>query len=173
MRVTSKQKLGGLVGVLAGTAALVGCQQVPVNSSPSAVAPAITWSVTAVGGGSPVQLGANGSINIQPGKSYDVSAHAQSPSGVKSLVVSGSGGWTCRNGDVASSTTADLASVSSSQEPQNGKAWDTLSTFEVIGTGDHVCQAGYTLTGGGFGLTATAKNFAGMTGTGHLTLKLS
>jgi hypothetical protein len=172
MRVTSKQKLGGLVAVVVGTAALVGCQQVPVNSGPSAVPPAITWSVTTVGGGGPVQFGANGALNIQPGKSYDVSAHAQSPSGVKSLTVSGSGGWSCRSGDVASSTTADLASVSSNQEPQNGKAWDTLSTFEVIKTGDHVCQAGFSLTGGGFGLTATAKNFAGMTGTGHLSLTL-
>ena len=116
---------------------MVGCQQVSVDSGPSATPPAITWSVTEVGGGAPVQFGAVGTHNIKPGRVYDVSAHAQTPSGVKSLTVGGSGGWGCSSGHVASGTNDDLAPVSSSQQPHDGKAWDTLSTFEVIGTGSH------------------------------------
>ena len=170
MRMTSKQKWLGLAGVVIGAAALAGCQQVPVNSGPSAVPPSITWTVTEVGVGGPVQFGAVGTLHIIPGAVYDVSAHAQSPSGVRSVVVSGSGSWSCTAGNLGQQTTADLASVSASQQAQDGKAWDTLSTFESVGTGDHTCGNGFTLDGGGFGLTATATNFANMTRTGHLAL---
>ncbi len=169
--VTSSKKLGGLVGAAVGTAVLVGCQQVAVNTGPSATPPAITWSVTEVGGGSPVQLGAIGALNIRPGRVYDVSAHAQTPSGVKSLTVSGSGSWGCRSGDIGSQTTADLATELSQQQPQNGKAWDTLSTFEAIGVdGSQLCSSGFTFDSGGFSLNATATNFAAMTRSGHLAL---
>ena len=175
MSVTSRKKWGALVGAAVGTAVLVGCQQVPVNSSPSATAPAITWTVTEVGGGSGVQFfGASGALNIKPGRVYDVSAHAQTPSGVRSLVVGGSGGWACRSGDVGSQTTADLATQVSRQQPQDGKAWDTLSTFEVIGVdGSQLCSNGFTFDGGGFSLSATATNFAAMIGTGHLALNIT
>jgi hypothetical protein len=173
MSVTWTKKLGGLVVAAVGTVVVVGCQQVPVNSSASATPPAVTWSVTEVGGGSPVQFGAVGTFNGKPGRLYDVSAHAQTPSGVKSLTVEGSGGWGCSSGDVASGTVDDLATVSSSQQPHDGKAWDTLSTFEVLGTGSHPCQSSYTFNGGNYTLIATAKNFAAMTRTGHLTLKIT
>ncbi|MGZ4560606.1 MAG: hypothetical protein ACXVXJ_06480 [Mycobacteriaceae bacterium] len=174
MSATSMKKLGSFVAAAVGTAVVVGCQQVPVNTSPSATPPAITWSVTEVGGGPPVQFGAVGTLNIKPGRVYDVSAHAQTPSGVKSLTVGGSGGWVCRSGDLASATTADLASVSSSQQPHDGKAWDTLSTFEAIGTGGgQLCHSGLTFRSGGFSLSATAKNFAAMTRTGHLALNIT
>jgi hypothetical protein len=173
MHVTSKKKkLGALVGAAVGTAVLLGCQQVPVNSGPSATPPAITWSVTQVGG-SLVQFGANGTINIKPGQVYDVSAHAQTPSGVRSLVVGGSGSWGCRSGDVGSATTADLATQTSQQQPTNGQAWDTLSTFETIGVGSQLCSNGFTFTSGGFSLIATATNFAGMVRTGHLALVIT
>jgi hypothetical protein len=173
MNVTSKKKkLGGLVGAAVGTAVLVGCQQVPVNTGPSATPPAITWSVTEVGG-SLVQFGSNGTINIKPGRVYDVSAHAQTPSAVRSLVVGGSGSWGCRSGDVGSATTADLATQTSQQQPTNGHAWDTLSTFETIGVGSQLCSNGFTFTSGGFSLSATATNFAGMIRTGHLALVIT
>ena len=156
MSVMSTKKLGALAAAVVGTAVVVGCQQVPVNSSPSATPPAITWSVTEVGGGSAVQFGAVGTLNIKAGRIYDVSAHAQTPSGVKSLTVEGSGGWGCSSGDVASGTVDDLATVASSQQPHDGKAWDTLTTFEVLGTGSHPCQSGYTFSGGNYSLIATA-----------------
>jgi len=175
MRMTSRKKWAAIIGAAAGTAVLVGCQQVAVNSGPSATPPTVSWSVTRVGGGGPVQFGANGTLNIKPGNTYDVSAHAQTPSAVKSLTVGGSGGWSCRSGDIASATTADLASVSSSQQPQDGKAWDTLSTFETIGapSANQLCHSGLQFTSGSFSLIATAKNFAGMTRTGHLTLVIT
>ena len=158
MSMTWTKKLGGLAAAAIGAAVVVGCQQVPVNSGPSATPPAITWSVTEVGGGAPAQFGASGTLTIKPGRVYDVSAHAQTPSGVKSLTVGGSGGWGCISGNVASGTNDDLAPVSSSQQPQNGKAWDTLNTFEPIGTGSHPCQSGYAFTGGSFTFLATTKN---------------
>ncbi len=175
MSMTSRKKWGGLVGAAVGTAAVVGCQQVPVNYGPSATPPAITWSVTEVGGGLPVQFGPVGTLDVKPGRVYDVSAHAQTPSGVKSLTVSGSGSWGCRSGDIGSQTTADLATQSSQQQPQNGQASDTLSTFEVIGVpdGNQLCAGGFTFSSGGFGLNATATNFAAMTRSGHLALVIT
>jgi hypothetical protein len=173
MSVVSKKKLGGLVATAIGTAVVVGCQQVPVNASGSATPPAITWSVTEVGGGPVLQFGATGTLNITPGRVYDVSAHAQSPSGVKSLTVGGSGGWSCRSGNLGSATTDDLASESSSQQPQDGNAWDTLTTFETIGVDDQLCHSGFTFSSGGFTLIATGTNFAAMARTGHLTLNIT
>jgi hypothetical protein len=172
---TSRKQLGAVFGAAVGTAVLVGCQQVAVNSSPSATPPAVTWSVTQVGGGSPIQFGANGTLSIKPGNSYDVSAHAQTPSAVKSLTVNGSGGWSCRSGDIGSATTADLASASSTQQAQDGKAWDTLNTFETVGApaANQLCHSGLLFVSGSFGLTATATNFAGTTRTGHLTLVIA
>ena len=174
MSVTSKQKLGGLAAAAVGTAVLVGCQQVPVDSSPSATPPAITWSVTEVGGGLPAQFGANATIDITPGRTYDVSAHAQSPSGVRSLTVGGSGGWSCRSGNIGQQTTADLATQASSQQAHDGQAWDTLTTFETIGVNaSQLCSNGFTFSSGDYGLIATATNFAGMTRSGHLTLVIT
>jgi hypothetical protein len=144
----------------------------PVTSSGSATPPAITWSVTEVGG-SLVQFGATGSINIKPGRVYDVSAHAQTPSGVRSLVVGGSGSWACRSGDVGQATTADLATQTSRQQPTDGQAWDTLTTFETIGVASQPCSNGFTFSSGGFSLTATATNFAGMIRTGHLAMVIT
>ena len=173
MNVTPKKKLAGVAGAVVAAAVVVGCQQVPVNSSSSAIPPAITWSVTEVGGGSPVQFGADGGLDIKPGQVYDVSAHAQTPSGVKSVTVGASGSWVCQAGNVAAGTTDDLASVASSQQPHDGKAWDTLSTFEAVGTGSMPCESGLPFRSGEFSLMATATNFAAMTRTGHLTLNIT
>jgi hypothetical protein len=174
MSVTLTTKWAGLAAAAVGAGVLVGCQQVAVNSGPSATPPSITWSVTEVGGGLPMQFGAVAKVNIKPGQTYDVSAHAQTPSGVRSLTVTGSGSWSCRSGDIGSQTTADLASQSSAQQPIDGKAWDTLSTFEVIGVdGSSLCSNGFAFAGGGFALNATATNFAAMTGNGHLALVIT
>jgi hypothetical protein len=174
MRVTTKQ-LAGLAGAAVGTAVLIGCQQVPVNSSASAISPAITWTVTEVGGSVVNFAGSSGLQDVKPGRVYDVSAHAQTPSGAKSLTVTGSGGWSCAAGNIGSQTTADLASSSAQQQPQNGRAWDTVSTFETIGIPDAnaLCHSGLRFVSGSFGLNATATNFAGMTRTGHLTLLIT
>jgi hypothetical protein len=150
---------------------LAGCATVPIQTGSSATAPAITWVVTQVGAPTPQTFGANGTLTIQAGIQYDVSMHATSPSGVKSLSVNGTEDWGCVSSDgTGQSGTGDLTPQTVSQTAKNGQAMDELFSFQTVEFPQSPCQSGFTFTGGGIGLQGTATNFANEQSSGHLAL---
>jgi hypothetical protein len=153
---------------------LSACTTVPVQTGPSATAPVITWVVTEVGVNTPHILGANAQFTIQPGAQYDVSMHAKSSSGVKTLTVNGGEDWTCidtSSGEpLGQNSTGELAPQTVNQTAKNGQAQDELFSFQELGLPDSPCNSGYTFSGGTIALNGTAANFANEQSTGHLVL---
>lgn len=167
----------GCISLLACFGALSGCSAtVPIDTSSSATAPVITWVVSPIGGGQTQTFGATGVMNIQVGTRYDVSMHAKTSSGVKTITVSGEEEWTCvdlnANEPTATQGDGDLAPQTVNQTAKNGQAQDELFSFQELGFDNSPCENGYTYSAGGYALDGTATNFANKQSTGHLGLTL-
>ncbi len=160
----------GIVLVLGMTAA---CSTVSANSGPSATPPTIQWNIRNVNTSATQQLTGNQTITASLGDSYDVTVHGLSPSGVQTLSVGGGESWSCRSGDTGQNKTADIATNSTSQTPDStGGVLDDLFLLESIDlTMD--CQSGFTFSGGGFALNASASNFANQTTQATLAFNVS
>ncbi|HEU5367796.1 MAG TPA: hypothetical protein VFU69_05015 [Ktedonobacterales bacterium] len=153
---------------------LSACATVPIQTGSSATAPVITWVVTEVGVNTPHILGANAQFTIQPGAQYDVSMHAKTSSGVKTLTVTGGDDWTCistGSGEpIGQNSTGDFAPQTVNQTAKNGQAQDELFSFQELGLPESPCNSGFTFSGGAIELNGTAANFANEQSTGHLVL---
>ncbi len=156
------------LGILSGCSATV-----PINTSSSADAPTITWVVTG-SGLTPQTFGANGAMTIQLGVKYDISMHATTSSGVKTLTVTGGADWTCVDTSgsepLGQNTDSDFAPQTVNQTAKNGQAQDELFSFEALSLPDSPCNPGFKFSGGEIGLDGTAANFANQQSTGHLSL---
>jgi|SRR5579862_6218147 hypothetical protein len=160
--------------LLACVGALSACSTtVPIDTGSSATAPVITWVVTPVGAPVPQTFGANGEMTIQLGVKYDISMHAKTSSGVKTLTVTGGDDWTCiaSNGDpLGQNTNEDFAPQTVNQTAKNGQAQDELFSFQSLNLPDSPCNSGFNFAGGEILLSGTATNFANAQSTGHLSL---
>ena len=153
---------------------LTGCATtVPIDTGNSATAPVITWVVTA--SSMPVQtFGANGAMTIQLGVTYNISMHAKTSSGVKTITVMGGDDWTCLDTSsdppLGQNSDGDFAPQTVNQTAKNGQAEDELFSFQALSLPDSPCNSGYTFSGGEIALDGTAANFANEQSTGHLSL---
>jgi hypothetical protein len=159
--------------LLLGIGILTGCATVPINTGSSATAPVITWVITKSGDSTVHTLSANAQFSIQLGVTYNVSMHANSSSGVKSISVGGGDDWSCINGDVGQNSTGDFATQNVNQTAKNGQAEDELFSFQALGLPDSPCENGYTFVSGGIALDGTAANFANEQSTGHLAMTVT
>lgn len=153
-------------GILAGCATTV-----PIDTGPSANAPVITWVITSAGAADQT-VAANGAATIQSGSSVNISMHAKSPSGVRTLTVQGEQGWTCRKGSEAEQGDEALGPQTMNQTGQNGQAEDEL-TSSLVYFVNEVCQEGFSFVQGGVTLRGTASNFADQQSTGYLVLSIT
>lgn len=146
----------------AATVALTGCAQTMVNSGPSSVAPAISWTVQVLDTSDTKNVSGSGTITVPRG-TMRVYIHAKSPSGVKT-VTDGQfidAGFSCISGDVGQSVTATFAGGTQSQSPNaQNKVDEDLVLFQVFGTG-YTCQQGFDYQGGSMAINAKATNFGG------------
>lgn len=153
---------------------LSACATVPIQTGSSATAPVITWVVTQVGVNNPQTLGANAQLTIQLGAQYDVSMHAKTSSGVKTLTVTGGADWTCIDTSgsepLGQNSTSDYAPQTVNQTAKNGQAQDELFSFQELSLPDAPCNNGFKFSGGAIELNGTAANFANEQSTGHLVL---
>jgi hypothetical protein len=159
--------------LLLGIGILTGCTTVPINTSSSATAPVITWVITQPGDATVHTLSANAQFSIQLGVKYNVSMHANSSSGVKTLTVSGGDAWACLNGNLGQNQSGVFADQTVNQTAKNGTAEDELFSFQAVGLPDQPCNSGYTFVSGGITLNGTAANFANEQSTGHLAMTVT
>jgi len=157
-------------------ALLLGCAtQTMVNSSASAVAPAISWIVQVVDTGASTTINGSGSVTAPRGSQVRVFIHAKSPSGVKT-VTDGTfvdATWTCvSSGSLAQGMDATLAGATQSQTPNaQNQVDEDLVLFQVFSTGFD-CNPGFKYSGGSIDIDAKATNFANKSTTASLSIKV-
>jgi hypothetical protein len=149
------------------------CSTVSANSGPSATPPTIQWNIRDTNTNATQQLTGNQTLTATVGDTYQVTVHGLSPSGVQTLSVGRGASWTCTSGDVGQNRTADFVTDTTSQTPDStGGVLDDIFLIESVDLSMD-CESGFTFSGGGYSLDATASNFAHQTVNATLAFNVS
>jgi len=102
--------------------------------------------------------------------------HATSPSGVQTATIQPDESWTCEStggGEpVGQNKDAFIAPTTVNQTAHGGTAEDTLFIFQAI-TLNMDCDSGFAFSGGGYGIDASATNFANMQVSASLSMNVT
>jgi serine/threonine protein kinase len=129
------------------------------------VPPTITWSVVNLDTGVTQQFTGNGSLTVHNGARYQVTLRAQTPSAPHSVSIGGGASWSCSSGDLESTSSEDFATQTVSQAPGQKQTELSITQTANLSFG---CSSGFTFSGGHYGLTGTATNFANQQTSGGL-----
>jgi hypothetical protein len=175
--MTHLRPFGSVLAAVICLGWLIACaSSVNITTGSTATPPTITWSVTDRSTNTLTQYTGNTTLNVKLGSSYYITMHANSPSGVQTATIQPDEAWTCLSTgggeQVGQNMDAFIAPTTVNQTAQGGTAQDELFIFQAI-TLNMDCNSGCAFSSGGYGIDATATNFANMQTSANLSVTVT
>lgn len=124
-------------------------------------APVVTWSVINNSTGKKQEIVGDGKIDAKPGDSFKVSCIAEDPEGIHEITLGGDVQWTCRSGNIASTSGPSLETTDKQtlNPDSNGEVLTKIFLIRDVKLGPFQCQPGMTFTGARTTLRGTGENY--------------
>jgi hypothetical protein len=163
----------GLMMSLIAMCALTACTTTTPNTTET-TAPTLTWKVLNRDTNNTQTYTGNASMTITLGTTYTVTLITNDPGGVHQITLGSSSGWTCIDGNIASSSgpSLDKTDVQNLNPDSNNQVLTSIFLIRNASVDPNSCQSGYTLSSANESLYGTSTNFANHKAQATLTLNL-
>lgn len=155
----------GLAAALCGA-----CKTAPLPGSDD-TPPAIDWFVRNTTTDAVLEFSGNGGpILVNPGDQFHVTCFARDPGGVSEISLTVNSQWSCFMDTFTESAIGDGAPLVHQYEPdEDGEVPVEVFILEDVGDlSTLTCSPGYSFSGGGVTMVASAENFHGGSAVGSL-----
>ncbi len=156
-------------------AALQSCNSCKTLPNPNdKTPPAIDWTVANKTTGAENKVSGSGTVNVKHGDDLTVTACVNDPGGVKELSSSSNFGYSCTANGIGQNVGPSLGVIETTPLglDANGKAWSRYCKFFTLST-RFSCSGGFNFSGGSYSLNLTGKNFANLSASATLVIRVA